>query len=201
MNSCRLVCLLSLTYSTVLGTVAVHACDCAAPPDTEQRINDSDAVFVGIITEKGPNFPITQPLRYRSINFEVLQSWKGVVGTEVGIISLPGSGGNCAFEYAVGEKLLVYAKVRADEGALFAGLCSARRLRLRDSEEPIVDFSHLGFEELALIDGPDPMFPPDDLSNLGSTLALCGAGMEFFSLLSIVGLFAIPRVVSAVRIR
>lgn len=203
MNSCRLVCLLSLTYSTVLGPVAVNACDCAQPADAEQAFNDSDAVFVGIITEKGPNSPLTRPLRYRSVNFEVRQSWKGVVGTEVGVISLPGS--DCTLDYAVGDKLLVYAKVHADEGALLTGSGSVYRLPCPTNgcyaEEQITQFSQLGFEELALIDGLDPLFPPDDLNYPGSTLAPCGAGMGFFTLLFIAGLFAIPKSVWAVPIR
>ncbi len=182
-----------------LATGAAQACDCESPPNAAQAFNDHDAVFVGVIVDQEPGFLISGDPSPRSVNFDVLQSWKGVVGTEVGVLTSSGGSAACGLDNAIGEKLLIYATTNADEETLMTGLCA---VRLFDcpydgcqalAEEQIAEFSRLNIEELALRDGLDPSYPPHDLSSDAPGRTLCGTGLGLWTVLCAAGWFVRAR--------
>ena len=127
-------------------------------------------------------------------------------GTEVEVITEPGgSFASCGLFNDVGDKLLVYATMNADEGKLETWMCGVHEFDCPYdgcmAEEHIAELSRLGFEELSLSDPPDTWFPRADVQNRRAPWAPCGAGMGLATVLSLAGLLATPRAVRAIPVR
>ena len=112
------ICLLLISHDTAL------ACRCLRSPTVSKAFNKSAAVFFGKVLKK-EDYQIT---------FKVDQAWKGEFEGEVKLFVAevkveadrtsfhPFS---CVYNFAVGEKYLVYAD--SDGGKMFAQICSRTR--------------------------------------------------------------------------
>ncbi len=172
----RRVCVLALvmfTWSLIPAPDAV-ACSCA-PTTVPELVENADAVFLGEVTAIGPAGDVW----HRQVNFHILQSWKGVTGTEVGVFTGIG-GGDCGAGAPVGERLLVYGFASGSE--LYMSICSTTGSE-QDIKSDMADLAALGVEPTSLANGPDPQWAPQPVSP-------CGLGFLPFALLAAVGLAA-----------
>ena len=133
-----------------LPAYSARACDCM-PFSVEQSWEGATAVFVGEICSERIN--ILSPWT-RTIEFRVLQSWKGATDEGLVAVVVPISGSNCGpDDTKPGERFLVFATV--DESQTLSAICGAQRLcapenGIEDAEE----LESLGIEPL-LEDGFD----------------------------------------------
>lgn len=90
---------------------AASACSCIEPPGIEEELSRSDAVFSGkvISVEDRPPF-IAVP--GKTVILQVGKIWKGISQSQVKIATGQG-GGDCGYDFAVGQEYLVYA-VKSD---------------------------------------------------------------------------------------
>lgn len=187
----RLVGSLPVQITVVLGvacaaTNACSACDCFC--DTlEQNLERADAVFFGeVVAEQlldEPDSLLASPLR--RITFRVLQSWKGVVESQVSVLMPPDSGTCGPDSPSWGDLFIVYATSDVDTGTLVSWGCDGTTPY---PESPsctgvcdIAEFGRLGLEPL-LADGVDPC----ELSALCEPSDLCEpysrtCGLSIFS--------------------
>lgn len=112
-------------YFGVMGP-AVQACSCFGPGTPCESYGAASAVFAGtaisvrraVEPKPGP----VQPINYERIfKFAVDQSYLGVAGTEVEI-STGSGGGDCGYNFRIGERYLVYAHSYGDR--LATGICT-----------------------------------------------------------------------------
>lgn len=87
------------------------ACSCIEPPGIEEELERSDAVFSGKAIEVDEK-PSLFSASTRSIVFQVAQVWKGPAQSQIKVKTGQG-GGDCGFEFNVGQEYLVYA-VKSD---------------------------------------------------------------------------------------
>ncbi|WOV88525.1 hypothetical protein QWT69_05265 [Sporosarcina oncorhynchi] len=87
------------------------ACSCVMPPPPEQALNDATAVFSGEVIDISDNVKVINGYG-KTIRFKVDESWKGIDNGEVAINTGHG-GGDCGFQFEVGQSYLVYA-VKSD---------------------------------------------------------------------------------------
>ena len=86
---------------------AAIACSCERPPGVAEELERSDAVFSGkviAIEEKPPLLSVPS----KTVIFEVARTWKGIEQSQVKITTGQG-GGDCGFEFNMGQEYLVYA--------------------------------------------------------------------------------------------
>jgi len=88
------------------------ACDCAAPGSACVAVNRASAVFVGRVTG------LTD-----GVQFEVERA---VAGVALGTVTVGNGPGNCALNFTVGGRYIVYAN-RDRTGMLFTNMCSRTR--------------------------------------------------------------------------
>ena len=122
----RFVVLLLVFF--IAPTVA-RACACSkAPPGMCPGLQKDDVAFVGTVTAAenvppDPNAP-TAPAVVR-FHFRINERFAGENTPEIDIFA-GGEDGDCAFYFKQGEKYLVFPN-RADDGRLFATICSGTR--------------------------------------------------------------------------
>ncbi len=92
----------SLSWAT-----PASACSCVQSPGVTQELERSDAVFSGKVIEIDEK-PRLLTSSTRSIVFQVAQVWKGDGHSQVEISTGQG-GGDCGFEFNMGQEYLVYA--------------------------------------------------------------------------------------------
>lgn len=113
--------LLAAVFIGLLSIISATACSCGFPRDmsTEEQVaasfNSSSAVFSGKVI----SFESTWSGKMKA-TFEVETIWKGEIGKKVKVTTGRG-GGDCGFEFKVGEEYLVYAYGEDD---LSANICS-----------------------------------------------------------------------------
>jgi hypothetical protein len=99
------------------GAAPVEACDCS-PVRMCQAYWLSDAVFSGRVVAIDrvdlPKFP-------RRATFQVTEAFLGVSGDRIEIFTGMG-GGDCGYEFRVGDDYIVYARFR--DGRLTTGVCN-----------------------------------------------------------------------------
>lgn len=124
-------CLFLLSYAS-----SVSACSCVETPGVEAALEQSDAVFHGKVLDIREN---TGKYRYgRHVLFEVMKTWKGIEDSQV-IIKTGLGGGDCGFDFQVGQEYVVYAyesEMYGDEKALVAIICS-RTAEIGEAEEDL----------------------------------------------------------------
>lgn len=199
----RLSIALCVAIGACVSNPIAYACDCDGPADPKAAFESADAVFVGTITHRALNSedPISWATGFRvpsrALNFHVSQSWKGVIGTEVGLVT--GSlSDSCGLGEDVGTELLVYAMRLDENGALYTWSCGVAwfgRFQVGgNAEERIAEFARLGVAELELTEGADPLYPPSAISSPIFPICGTGIGMAFMmSTLSLIGLVRIAR--------
>ncbi len=84
------------------------ACKCAELPNVEAEFESSKAVFSGKVADIREKRSLKGYL-YKSVLFEVTNTWKGVNQSQI-IITTGQGGGDCGIDFKEGEEYLVYAK-------------------------------------------------------------------------------------------
>jgi hypothetical protein len=168
-----------LLIPALLGTLhnGAVACSCNLPAPVVIEFADADAVFFGKIVSEWTDEDGDPVWRYLKIRVE--KSWRGVTGTEAGLVTDPVRS-TCAIEAVVGDEVLVYAgEVPDGSRMLYVDWCS-RMLTGSDAWEDRSEFTRLGLEPLELTDGPDPVYTPKEnpaKSPVESVANPCGSGM------------------------
>lgn len=105
----------------------------------------------------------------RNLTFRVIASWKGVTGTDVGLVTeAGGSFATCGFFGVIGGEYLLYARKDPDSDKLRVKLCTFRQGESAEIETAALDAITT---RLQLVTGDDPISPPEEIR-----FALCGLG-------------------------
>jgi hypothetical protein len=121
------------------------ACSCMPGGPPCQAYFETDAVFTGTVTaiaiRKMPIEAIPDQLfDRRFVQISIERIGKGVQGAGVEVRTGTG-GGDCGFDFKVGQRYVVYAS-RGKDGSLTTGICSRTRA-LSDAAEDVAFFSAL----------------------------------------------------------
>ncbi|WP_090726905.1 hypothetical protein [Paenibacillus sp. PDC88] len=127
--------LLGLAHSVMPSTA--HACSCAGPVSMEEQLSRKTAIFTGkLISLSRPNqgmiMSSAEPV---SAQFEVMNVWKGELGTEATVYTATSSE-SCGYEgFEVDEEYIVFAYGPYDQ--LKTGLCEGTK-QLDTAQEELV---------------------------------------------------------------
>ena len=126
--------LISLSIATALLALSVSdvkACSCRfgdSPPCEEYW--RSEAVFAGKVIKKSTFYTEEgegdSKYKYQQVlaRFSIEQTFKGIVGDEVEIVTGMG-GGDCGYHFKDGERYVVYAiRDGRDKSRLYSGICN-----------------------------------------------------------------------------
>lgn len=93
------------------GSVALpstaSACSCEQPPAVSEELSRSDAVFSGKVIATDDKLALFSPATH-SVVFQVARVWKGSGKSQIKIKTGQG-GGDCGYDFNVGQEYLVYA--------------------------------------------------------------------------------------------
>ncbi|HKP87057.1 MAG TPA: carboxypeptidase-like regulatory domain-containing protein [Blastocatellia bacterium] len=126
------IALLIMTAATLTWFVNdARACSCEMPGLPCQAYWTTSAVFVGLVTNisqppADADVNGARPFRQRLIHFSLEQAFRGVEGKEVEAATGMG-GGDCGYDFKMGERYLVYAYRNPDDNRLSVGICSRTR--------------------------------------------------------------------------
>lgn len=113
--------LVFMTLLTVRPQVT-YACSCVIPAPPLEALEDSAAVFEGtVISVAKPSGIIQSSADPMQVTFQVGARWKGDLGNQV-TVSTAQSGDSCGFEFAEGERYMVYARGAEADGNLAKGM-------------------------------------------------------------------------------
>ncbi|MFE8700017.1 hypothetical protein ACFYKX_05190 [Cytobacillus sp. FJAT-54145] len=119
-----LLCLcLGLIFLTIAPSTG-YACSCAGPSSVIEELEHSKAVFTGIVLDIRERKSFEGYVT-KKVLFDVSLSWKGVSESQIIIVTGQG-GGDCGFEFRIGEEYLVYANkspLYGENEALSTGIC------------------------------------------------------------------------------
>lgn len=165
-----------------------RACSCAFRPPAlyvDELFDDARAVFVGAPYAVRPVVDARGFVQTVYVDFEVYESWKGVSGSRVGVVT-SGDEASCGVDFQVGRTYLVFAF--SSDNHLAANLCA-----VKDSWAAEDELGRLGdgsFDAVMLTEGDDPDFPPvaersSEYHESGQPVAatICGAGLPMMMLL------------------
>jgi Carboxypeptidase regulatory-like domain len=132
----RLILLIAVLAVPGLVTPVANACSCIGPRTPCEAFGTAAAVFVGTAIRSGK----AEPLKDKSepygapvvVKFTVEQSYLGVDGTEIEVFTGSG-GGDCGYEFKIGERYLVYAY--RDHTRLITGICTRTKPFARATED------------------------------------------------------------------
>lgn len=148
------------------------ACSCGyiTAPSVAQKLASADAVFLAELVDEEPDFePLYRFTPDRNLTFRVIASWKGVTGTDVGLVTeAGGSFASCGFFGVIGREYLLYARKDPDSDKLRVKLCTFRQGESAEIETAALDAITT---RLQLVTGDDPTSPPEEIR-----FALCGLG-------------------------
>jgi hypothetical protein len=123
----RVVSLAVLTLAALPREAAACSCMPSGPPC--QAYFQSDAVFVGTVRSielrKTKLEAVDFPVDRRVVHLTVERTARGVQGADVDVVTGTG-GGDCGYDFKVGERYVVYAH-RGQDGSLGTGICSRTR--------------------------------------------------------------------------
>ncbi|MBD8038435.1 hypothetical protein H9635_16950 [Solibacillus sp. A46] len=115
-----------LTFIFIIGSFPsiTSACSCAELSSVEEEFERSTAVFSGKVIDIKKKKSL-KGYSYKSVLFEVTNTWKGVEQTQIFITTGEGDG-DCGFNFIEGNEYLVYANESTMYGAksLVSILCS-----------------------------------------------------------------------------
>jgi len=137
----KLILLIGSLAVLGLVTPVANACSCIGPRTPCEAFGTAAAVFVGTAIRTGraepskdKSEPYGEPV---VVKFTVEQSYLGVEGTEVEVFTGFG-GGDCGYEFKIGERYLVYAY--RDRIRLITGICT----RTKPFAQATEDLAFLG---------------------------------------------------------
>lgn len=135
MRFLRLIIATAVATATLVlaGASPAMACTCAAPLTDGEALANSDATFVGVVSERydarsgssGDDHPAVFVLTVSDV-------YDGAVTSEVGVLTNR-SGAACGFEFVIGREYVVFGEVSSsfhthEDGWFAVGLCSGTRL-------------------------------------------------------------------------
>jgi hypothetical protein len=120
------IVLLGLLTTVFLAGQNVEACSCGGSGGPCESYGAAAAVFVGTVVSARENERIKTDRNDvdwtpRAIKFSVEQSYLGVAGTELEVFTGRG-GGDCGYEFKIGQRYLVYAQRYQDK--LTTSICT-----------------------------------------------------------------------------
>lgn len=170
-----LMSLCALLVFMLLLTVrpqVTYACSCVVPAPPLEAMENSSAVFEGtVISVAKPTGIIQSSADPMQVTFQVGARWKGDLDNQV-TVSTAQSGDSCGFEFAKGERYMVYARGAEADGSIAKGneeqsefttsLCSRTAL-YADAQE---DLNELGPGN----GGGSPTAPPENAEGDGPSV-------------------------------
>lgn len=133
------VLLLGLLIITSLAGRTANACSCGGSGAPCESFGTAAAVFAGTVISVRENPPPPKNagnevdwFPRRAFKFSVQQAYSGVAGTEVEVFT-GGGGGDCGYQFQVGQRYLVYAFLYKER--LQTGICSRTRLFSQATED------------------------------------------------------------------
>ena len=152
---CKMVWVSLLVSAGAFGfPAALLACSCISPETPQDAVKDAKAVFLGLVEKfeatgeplvtRPPqaldDYGLTTPYgRDRQIValFRILRTWKGPQQPSLAVLTGAG-GGDCGYDFQVGEVYLVYA-YRDNADGLATGICSRTKpaWKTQDVEEDL----------------------------------------------------------------
>ena len=112
------------------------ACSCVELPSAEEEFDRSKAVFSGKVVdirEKRSQNGYSP----KSVLFDVTNTWKGVDQSQI-IITTGQGGGDCGFDFKLGQEYLIYANESTMYGEkLLVSIICSRTNELSSSEEDL----------------------------------------------------------------
>ncbi|MBD8033327.1 hypothetical protein [Solibacillus merdavium] len=128
-----------LTFIFIIGSFPsiTSACSCAELSSVEEELERSDAVFSGKVLDIKKKKSL-KGYSYKSVLFEVTNTWKGVEQTQILITKGVGDA-DCGFNFIEENEYLVYANESTMYGAksLVSIICS-RTNKLSSSQNDLV---------------------------------------------------------------
>lgn len=160
---------------------AAEACSCAIRPPmlfADALFDGARAVFVGEPYALTPATGGHGFLEGFFVAFNIEESWKGVQGTRVGVVT-SGDEAACGVRFQIGRTYVVYAF--EDDGELHATLCSVKEGEAVEAERNAL--RDAAVSPLVLYEGADRLFPPHAAEdpdqpdvNPPAIPSLCGVG-------------------------
>lgn len=151
------------------------ACTCVQLTVEEKAI-EAEAVFLGevefvgspVLTSNDGSLAVE-----RRVNFRVIEAQKGLTGTQVGLRDVA----PCFSSVVVGTQLLVYGQALQER--LYISCTSV--IDPSSIEAELAELDRLGYEPLALTEGPDSQWPP-------YATGACGLGSLPFLMMTAAGI-------------
>jgi hypothetical protein len=164
----------------LFSAVPCWACSCVAQPPKAQA-DDADAIFTGRVIDAEDPFRFSGPRVQANLAVEVL--YKGEVGSEALVETLPGGSAACGVEFVEGERFTVFAFWN-ERGRLETNICSA-------STVGSIDPARFGLPRGTVVPGgvreppgavgtqpdtePAPFWPP--IAVVAGAVAIIGVGL------------------------
>lgn len=146
-----LIVLLALSLILFVAAEA-QACSCRAPDPPKDEFERTDAVFTGVVVSIKDTGDFQKVVKLR-----LLTVWKGPAVFVVEVLT-GRDGVSCGFYFEVGTAYVIYAH-QSDEGQLSTNICT----RTNSTENAA--------EDLAFLEGLEPIFVPDDSGCCGGPLS------------------------------
>ena len=130
----RLVVLAALVLSAVLISRPADACTCGGGGQACQAFFDVSAVFAGTVVSISNRDDSTVFSR-RRVHLLVTEAFRGVTSQEIDVDTGNG-GGDCGYDFKIGESYVVYGHRQSDAQPLTTSICTRTR-PLRDAEDDL----------------------------------------------------------------
>jgi len=131
----------AMLFALMLPSVTVMACSCMGGGSPCQGYGGATAVFVGTVIDvrTKERTPTRDPREIdwspRTFKFSIEEPFLGVAGANVEIATGTG-GGDCGYDFKIGERYLVYAYRYSDEDSrLSTGICTRTRPYAKAEED------------------------------------------------------------------
>lgn len=133
-----LFAMFGVLFALSFASQTVNACSCGSPDAPCISLGSAQAVFVGTVLSKRVDEQV-RPTDRGNVNqnpigfrFAVEQSYRGGAGTEIEIFTGRG-GGDCGYDFKIGQRYLVYAYVDSDK--LTTHICTRTKLFSNAAED------------------------------------------------------------------
>lgn len=133
------VLLLGVVILVSLASPTANACSCGGGGAPCESFGTASAVFAGTVIAVRENSPPKKIDRNETdwlprlvYKFSIQQAYSGVAGTEVEVFT-GGGGGDCGYQFKVGQRYLVYAHLYKER--LTTSICTRTQLFSRATED------------------------------------------------------------------
>jgi hypothetical protein len=127
----------------LIAPMGASACDCACSGAPCKAFANTPYVFSGKVTKVSSiSIKMSSGDQYqdRLITFAIESAYRGLQDKKVTEVVTGSGGGDCGYDFRVGEKYLVYAFSHPATGKLYTGICSRTR-RLAEAGDDLDYFA------------------------------------------------------------